>query len=351
MKRMKIPVETLKNAAHEILVGLGESPENAKVVSEILVRADMRGISTHGTYLLNVISMRREGGQINIPTNPEVVLDKEAVAVVDGNDGIGMVAANLALEIAMGKAEKYGVSMVLIRNANNVGCLGCYTQRAAENGKIAIMSSNAAPAMAPWGAAEKFLGTNPIAISIPAKTLNFTADMATSVVARGKIREALRNGKTIPDNWAMDPEGRPTTDPAKALEGSLMPIGGPKGSSLAMAVDIISGVLAGSGYGNKLKSFHVLEGPTGVGASCIVIDVSHFMDAESFKEMMEGYFQTVKNLKKAQGVEEIFIPGEIEHRKEKRSLEEGVEVSDKLANSLNELLKKVGSNLRIIDEN
>jgi LDH2 family malate/lactate/ureidoglycolate dehydrogenase len=251
----------------------------------------------------------------------------------------------------MEKAEKYGVGMVLIRNANNVGCLGCYTQRAAENGKIAIMSSNAAPAMAPWGAAEKFLGTNPIAISIPAKSVNFTADMATSVVARGKIREALRNGKTIPDNWAMDPEGRPTTDPAKALEGSLMPIGGPKGSSLAMAVDIISGVLAGSGYGNKLKSFHVLEGPTGVGASCIVIDVSHFMDVESFKEMMENYFNMVKNLKKAEGVEEIFIPGEIEYRKEKKSLEEGVEISDKLAGSLNELLKKVGSNLRIIDEN
>lgn len=346
---MKIPVETLKDAANEILVGLGENPENARIISEILVKADMRGISTHGTYLLNVISKRAEGGQISIPTEPEVILDKEAVAIVDGKDGIGMVAANMAMEIATKKAKHYGVGMVLIRNANNVGCLGCYTQRAAENGMIAVMSCNAAPAMAPWGAAEKFLGTNPIAISIPAKSVIFTADMATSVVARGKIREAFRNGKPIPDNWAIDSEGKPTTDPAKALEGSLMPIGGPKGSALAMAVDIISGVLAGSQFGNKLKSFHVLEGPTGVGASCIVIDISSFMDLESFKEMMNNYFLTVKNLKKAEGVEEIFIPGEIEFRKEKKSLEEGVEIDDNLAISLNQLLIKVGSKFRIID--
>ncbi|MGB9812125.1 MAG: Ldh family oxidoreductase [Thermovenabulum sp.] len=347
---MKIPVEVLKNAAKEILVGLGETEENACKISEILVRADMRGVSTHGTYLLKVISMRVEGGQLKVPTTTKIISDKDATVIIDGMDGIGMVAGHLALKIAIEKAKKYGIGMALICNTNNVGCLGCYTQYAAERGMIAIMSCNAAPAMAPWGAAEKFLGTNPIAISIPAKKVNFTADMATSVVARGKIREALRKGINIPENWALDADGKPTTDPKKALEGTLMPIGGPKGSALAMAVDIISGVLSGSGFGNQLKSFHILEGPTRVGASCIMIDVAHFVDLESFKELMSNYFNTVKALKKAEGVEEILIPGEIEYRKEQKSIEEGIEIDDKLALSINELLQKVGSDLRLISD-
>jgi len=347
---MNIPVEVLKNVAVEILVGLGETKENAKKIAEILVRADMRGVSTHGTYLLKVISMRVDGGQLKLPTTPEIISDKGAIALIDGRNGIGMVAGHLALELAMEKAKRDGIGMALIRNTNNIGCLGCYTQYAAEHGMIAIMSCNAAPAMAPWGAAEKFLGTNPIAISIPAKKVNFTADMATSVVARGKIREALRKGISIPENWALDAEGKPTTDPGRALEGTLMPIGGPKGSALAMAVDIISGLLSGSGYGNRLKSFHILEGPTGVGASCIMIDVSHFMELKNFKELMVNYFTTVKALKKADWVEEILIPGEIEYRKEQKSKENGIEVDDKLAITLNELLKKVDSNLRVISD-
>ncbi|KYO68081.1 Ldh family oxidoreductase [Thermovenabulum gondwanense] len=347
---MRIPVEVLKNVAQEILIGLGETKENAEVISEILVNADMRGVSTHGTYLLKVISMRVEGGQLKLPTLPKVISDKEATAVIDGMDGIGMVAGKMAVDIAVEKAKKYGVGMSLICNTNNVGCLGVYTQRAAKEGMIAIMSCNAAPAMAPWGAAEKFLGTNPIAISIPGKDTIFTSDMATSVVARGKIREASRKGIKIPDNWALDSEGRPTTDPEEALKGTLMPIGGPKGSSLAMAVDIISGILSGSGYGNQLKSFHVLEGPTRVGASAIMIDVSHFMELEKFKELVEGYFTAIKALKKAQGVEEILIPGEIEFRKEQKSLEDGIEIDDKLVITFDELLKKINSNIKLISD-
>lgn len=340
-------MEKLKLVTEDILRRLGESHENAKRIAEILVRADMRGVSTHGIYLLNVIAMRVEGGQLKLPTEVEVLYDEEATLLIDGKDGIGMVAGYLALEKAIEKAKKYGIGMALIRNTNNVGCLGCYTERAAEQGMMALMVSNAAPSMAPWGAAEKFLGTNPIALSIPGDGMNFTMDMATSVVARGKIREAQRKGVKIPEGWALDCEGKPTTDPEKALEGTLMPIGGPKGSALAMAVDIVCGLLAGSGYGNQLKSFHILEGPTRVGASCIVIDVSRFIDVAEFRRKMKNYFETVKNLKKACGVEEILIPGEIEFRKEGKSKKEGVEIDEKLASSINSLLIKLGSSLRL----
>jgi LDH2 family malate/lactate/ureidoglycolate dehydrogenase len=344
---MKVPVETLKNVTVEILLGLGETLENARKTAEILVRADMRDIPTHGTYLLNVIAMRAENGQLKIPTEAKVISEKDSTAIIDGADGIGMVAAQLALEVAMKKAKEYGVGLALVRNTNNVGCLGCYTECAAEKGFIAIMSCNAAPAMAPWGAAEKFLGTNPISISIPSKGINFTADMATSVVARGKIRAAARKGTSIPDNWALDPEGRPTTDPQKALEGTLMPIGGPKGSSLAMVIDILSGLLAGSGYGNQLKSFHVLEGPTRVGVSCLAVDIAHFMDLTTFKDLMSNYVETVKNLRKAYGVEEILIPGEIRRRNEEKSLKDGIELDEKTVLALNELVKKLGGKSEI----
>ena len=166
-----------------------------------------------------------------------------------------MVAGSMAIELAIEKAKQYGIGIVLIRNTNNVGSLACYTQKAAEQGMIAIMSCNSAPAMAPWGGAEKFMGTNPIAISIPADGVGFTADMATSVVARGKIRKAARNGIDIPDNWALDINGVLRQIQTKLLKARCYRWAD-QGSALAMAVDIISGLLAGSGYGPLLKSFH-----------------------------------------------------------------------------------------------
>jgi LDH2 family malate/lactate/ureidoglycolate dehydrogenase len=344
---MRIPVNTLKQGAEEILKYLGETPENAVKIADGLVKADMRGVSTHGTYLLSVISMRVQGGQLKLPTIPKIVSDSGATAIVDGMDGIGMVAGTAAIELAIEKAKQYGIGMVLIRNTNNIGSLAHYTQLAAKQGMIAIMSSNAAPAMAPWGGAEQLMGTNPMAIAIPGDEPGFTADMASSVVARGKIRKASRQGVSIPDNWALDEDGNPTTDPKKALKGTLLPMGGPKGSAIAMAIDIISGLMAGSGYGKSLKSFHVLEGPTGVGASCIVIDVSRFMDIDTFKELMAGYTDTVKNMKTASGFNEILMPGEIECHKEAKSMENGIEMDDQQIASLDEILAKAGSEIRL----
>lgn len=344
---MIIPVSTLKQGAVEILKYLGETHENAIKIAESLVKADMRGVTTHGTYLLKVISMRVEGGQLKLPTIPKVISDSGATAIIDGADGIGMVAGAAAIELGIEKARQYGIGMVVLRNTNNVGSLAYYTQLAAEQGMIAIMSCNAAPAMAPWGGAEQLMGTNPMAIAIPCDEPGFTADMASSVVARGKIRKAARQGIEIPDNWALDVDGNPTTDPNKALKGALLPMGGPKGSAIAMAIDIISGLLAGSAYGKSLKSFHVLEGPTGVGASCIVIDVARFMAVDNFKELMARYTDNVKNMKKANGFNEILMPGEIECHKEEYSLENGIEMDDQQAASLNALLAEAGSEIRL----
>jgi LDH2 family malate/lactate/ureidoglycolate dehydrogenase len=213
---------------------------------------------------------------------------------------------------------------------------------------IAIMSCNAAPAMAPWGGAEAFLGTNPFAIGIyTGQDLVFSADMASSVVARGKIRKAARNGETIPDNWAMDNEGNFTTDPNAALEGALLPMSGPKGSAIALAVDIMSGMLSGAQYAPNLKSFHTPEGATGVGASLIVLDINRFMELHVFQSHMEGYIESIKAMKKAKGFNEIFLPGELEYNKEQHSYKEGIQIDEKAVAAIDSLLEAIGSDKRL----
>ena len=341
---MKAAYQDLFDSAVKILTACGETEENAKITAQNMCRADARGIDTHGVYLLTPIWKRVKAGQLALPTKAVLEMDSGAVAIVDGGDGLGAVAGELAIRTAIEKAKQFGVSAVFIRNTNNIGSLACYTETAAKAGMIAIMGCNAAPAMAPWGGAEAFLGTNPIAIaSYTGDDCVFSADMATSVVARGKIRKAARNGEPIPDNWATDGEGNFTTDPNAALNGALLPMGGPKGSALALAVDIMSGILSGASYAPDLKSFHTPEGQTGVGASMVVVDVSHFQAPKDFARKMDAYRSDIKRLKKAKGFEEIYLPGEIEYNRERQSLTEGISVADGAVDAINEILATIGA--------
>ena len=341
---MRIAYQDLFDAAVKILISCGESAENAGIAAENMCRADARGINTHGVYLLGPICKRVKAGQLKLPTKAVVEKDSGAVAIVDGGDGLGAVAGELALRTAMEKAKQYGVSTVLIKNTNNIGSLACYTETAAIAGMIAIMSCNAAPAMALWGGAEAFLGTNPIAVACyTGNDCVFSADMATSVVARGKIRKAARNNEKIPDNWATDADGNFTTDPNAALNGALLPMGGPKGSALALAADIVSGILSGACYAPNLRSFHTPEGKTGVGASLIVMDISRFQPPVDFARKMEDYRSNIKGLKKARGFDEIYMPGEIEYNREKQSLKEGISIEDSEISNINKLVESIGA--------
>ena len=343
---MKVAYRDLFNGAVKILTACGENESNAEITAGNMCRADARGIATHGVYLLTPIWKRVKAGQLTLPTNAILAMDNGAVAVVDGGDGLGAVAGDLAIRTAIEKAKQHGVSAVLVRNTNNIGSLACYTETAAKAGMIAFMGCNAAPAMAPWGGAEAFLGTNPLAAaSYSGNDCVFSADMATSVVARGKIRKAARNGETIPDNWATDEEGNFTTDPNAALNGALLPMGGPKGSALALIVDIMSGMLSGASYAPHLKSFHEPEGKTGVGASMIVIDISRFQPLNVFAGKMDGYRSSIKGMKKAKGFEEILMPGEIEYTKEKKSMTEGISMDDTAVTAINEILSSIGAPL------
>lgn len=348
---MNVQPHRLKEIAAEILKGLGAAEEEALLVAECLVLADMRGIDTHGVHFLKLLADRIDAAMIQIPTELTLVKDDGSISLLDGGNGLGQVAAHRAMQISMKKAKELGVGLTFIRKTNHIGILAFYTLMAAKEGMVGIVMSNSAPSMSPWGGAEPFLGTNPISIAIPGGAGHpVVLDMSSSVVARGKIRRAERMKETIPLGWALDENGLPTTDPASALKGTLVPIGGPKGYGLALMVDVLAGMLSGSNYGPMVKTFHQLVGPTGIGALTMAIDIERVMPLDQFGRLMKSYVASIKQSKKAVGTSEIYLPGEIEFEKERKSLAEGIPLHDSIVYQLNQLLEKVRSPLRLKED-
>jgi LDH2 family malate/lactate/ureidoglycolate dehydrogenase len=346
---MKIEADKLKEAAIHILKGLKATDEESAIVAESLVQADMRGLDTHGVHLLGILSERVDAGMLQIPTDLKILRESDATALIDGANGLGQVAVHKAMTMSIKKARDFGLGCSLVSNTNNIGILTFYTLMAAREGMIGIVMSNAASAMSPWGGTEALFGTNPVSIAIPGGLEDpaMVLDMSSSVVARGKIRRAARLKEKIPEGWAFDETGASTTDAEKALKGTLMPIGGPKGYGLAMVVDILAGLLSGSKYGSEVVTFHQLMGPTGVGVFTLAIDIERFMGRDQFRKLVQAYFTTIKASKKADGVSRIYLPGEIEFEKEKKSMKEGIEVNEGTVKNLNLLLEKVKSPLRL----
>lgn len=337
---MKVSHTVLQSRIKELLIAVGENTENAETASYYMMLCDARGVTTHGSHMMNPICDRRAVGQLNFPTRLETLVDEDALTLIDGNDGLGQVAANYACELVARKARKSGIATVMLRNTNNVGALGPYVEKLARQGLVAFMCCNASPAMAPWGGMEQFMGTQPFAVGIyTGNDTVFSADMATANVARGKIRKALREGQSIPDTWALDKDGKATTDPKAAIEGIVLPMGGPKGSAIALTIDIIAGMLSGSNYAPNVKAIHYPEGKAGIGVSIIAVDIAHFMPLVEFEEKIQAYMESIRTMKKADGVDRIFIPGEIEQTRIKNSIAEGIELTDTAINAFNERLK------------
>lgn len=347
---MKIAVEHLKTVCTALLKALGATPREAEIVSENLVLSEMRGIKTHGINYLPKIAMRIEHNQLNVPTTLRTILDSGAVTHIDGNNGLGQVAAEEGMRQSITKAGQFGIGLSLIRNTNNVGSLAFYSSMAATEGMIGFCMCNSAPSMAPWGGAEPFFGTNPFSVSAPSgEDFSLVLDMATSIVARGKIRSALKANKRIPFGWALNNSGVPTENPAEAMQGTLIPIGGPKGYGMAFFIDLFCGLLSGSKYSRDLLTFHEPLGPTGVGATTLAVDIAHFMAMDRFNALIRDYIKAIRESKKADGVDRIYAPGEIEAEKQHISLLEGVDIDSVQAKEINDLLEKMNINVRIED--
>ena len=345
---MKIKPERLREVSVQILKGLNATQDEAELVADCLVRAEMKGIDTHGVHFLKLLSDRVDAHMIRIPTELKVVRDDGTTSILDGGNGLGQVAAHRGMKMSIQKARELGIGLTLVRNTNHIGILAFYTLMAAEEGMVGIVMSNSAPSMSPWGGAEPFLGTNPISIAIPGSSEGpVVLDMSSSVVARGKIRRAQRMKERIPLGWALDETGTPTTDPEAALRGTVLPIGGPKGYGLALMIDVLAGLLSGSQWGPNVKTYHQLAGPTGIGVFLMALDIERLMPLRQFKEQIKSYITSIKRTKKGEGVSQIYLPGEIELEREKQSLREGVEISTEVAKDLNTLLEKTKSPLRL----
>jgi len=338
---VKLPVESLKAATVALLKSRGATESEGQLVAENLLKAEMRGIATHGINFLPMIIERIDKGLLSVPTDVSIISDDDATTHLDGGNGLGQVAATRSMSSAVEKAKRYGVGMSLVRNTNHVGLLAFYTLQAAAEGMIGVCSCNSAPAMAPWGGAEAFFGTNPFSIACPSGSgVPIVLDMSTSVAARGKIRRAARMKQPIPEGWAIDEKGNPTNDPSAALRGTLLPIGGAKGSGLAFFVDLISGLLSGSKFARTVTTFHQPIEPTGVGVMCLAIDISRFMPLDMFGQLVRKHVMSIRSSARGAGVERIYLPGEIEAEREERSSGQWIEVEDAVCDSLEKLLRE-----------
>ena len=345
---MRIAADNLIEVIRTLLQAMGAEDREAQLVATVLVEADMRGIRTHGCAFVPLIAERCAYGLLNIPTRVKLISDEGAIAHIDGNNGLGQVAAAEAMQMCIKKARNHGLALALVRNTNHIGFLGYYTATAAAEGMIGVCATNAAASVAPWGGAEAFFGSNPLSIAAPvADGAPVVLDMSASLVARGKIRRARRLNQEIPLGWALDQSGSPTTDPAAAIRGTLLPIAGPKGSGLAFFIDLICGLLSGSKYGRDLLTFHKPVGPTGVGAMLMAVDIGRFMPLTRFETLLSEYATAIRNSKKAPGVERIFLPGEIEADRANASKSRGIEVDSQIAEKINQLLAEKNLSLRI----
>ena len=347
---MRVKADHLKKVGLELLQTTGIGLQEARLVTENLAAAEMRGVPTHGINLLPTIMERIAAGQMEVPTELTVIADEQAIVHIDGGNGFGQTAAAEGMRRCIEKARKLGVGFSLIRNTNNVGLLALYSLIAAREGMIGICACNGAASMAPWGGADPFFGTNPFSIAAPGGAGDpVVLDMSTTVVARGKIRRAARLKERIPLGWALDAGGVPTDEPEAAIRGTLVPVGEHKGYGMAFFIDLICGLLSGSSYGRAVRTFHRPEGPTGVGVMTMAIDIKRFMPFDRFAKLIDEHIRTIRTSTKAQGRERIYLPGEIEAEREHLNRNKGIEIDPPVVKAIDNLLEKAGLSVRLSD--
>jgi LDH2 family malate/lactate/ureidoglycolate dehydrogenase len=319
----------VESAAREIATAAGMTPADAAILAESLVDADLHGISTHGISRLNIYVRRIQRGLIDPRAELRIEHRLPAVLVVDACNGVGQPQAVKTLERLMPLARQYGVASATIRHSQHFGALSHYCNRAAAQDLILLAMTNCEPAMSPAGACEAFFGTNPIAVSFPTgKEFPLRIDMATSLVARGNIIAAQKAGRAIPEGWALDAEGRPTTDAAAALAGTVLAMADHKGSALAMMIEVFSGVLSGAAVGNEIGSMYKhMDRRQNVGHFFCLFDPAAFMDVQEMKRRLGDMIDRVKRCRRRPGVEEILMPGQREYRQAQHNRRSGIPVA------------------------
>jgi LDH2 family malate/lactate/ureidoglycolate dehydrogenase len=335
-----ISAEDLTSWAAELLAAAAFPRPTARLVAESLAAANLRGVDSHGVQLLPYYVAQVKRGDMDANAEGRIVSESGACLLYDGANGVGQQVASVCCGHAVRLARKRGISIVVARDSNHFGAAAFWGQKISAAGMIGIVMCNASPIVAPWQGKQPRLGTNPICISVPGPWL---LDMATTTVANNRIFKALMNGEeTIPAGWAVDSDGVPVTDTAAAIRGMPMPLGGYKGSGLAMMVEMLCGVLSGGAMSGDVGGIRIEGKPTRISQTFVAIDAGRFMPVDEFRQRVEWLVNTVKSAAPATGYGEVMVAGDPEWRAEAERRQNGIPLGDGTWQCLMEIAARLG---------
>jgi LDH2 family malate/lactate/ureidoglycolate dehydrogenase len=335
-----VSAEDLTSWAAGLLEAAAFPRPTAHLVAESLVAANLRAVDSHGVQLLPYYVEQVERGDMDASAEGRVVSESGACLLYDGANGAGQHIASVCCGHAVRLARKHGIAIVVARESNHFGAAAYWGQKISAAGMIGIVMCNASPIVAPWQAKEPRLGTNPICMSVPGPWL---LDMATTTVANNRILKALVNGEeTIPAGWAVDSDGVPTTDTQAAIRGMPMPLGGYKGSGLAMLVEILCGLLSGGAMSVDVGGIRIPGKPVRASQTFIALDAGRFMPAEEFHRRIEWLVNAVKSAVPAKGYTEVLVAGDPEWRAEAERRQNGIPLGDGTWACLVDIAAKLG---------
>ena len=334
---MKVSAPTLKKKIIDIFKKYKLTSKHAKISADIIINAELVGASSHGLSRLKMYIDRIKKKVIN--SSPKIKIKKisKSISLVDADNSIGFVGADLGIKQAIKNAQSSGIGMVAVKNSGHYGLSSFYANQAIKKNMIVFCFTNAPPALAPYGAKKILFGTNPICFGSPSGTkIPFILDTSVSIINRGKIRLAAKLGKKIPPNAALNKFGKPTTIAKEAIEGVQLPIAGFKGSGLAWMVDILSGVLTGASHGGKVKDpFDDFSGPQNVGHFFIVFKSNIF--SSDYKKRIKENINRIKKLPKIKGIKKILHPGETKFNNFKKNKVKKIYIDPKIFKEIESL--------------
>jgi LDH2 family malate/lactate/ureidoglycolate dehydrogenase len=327
------------------LAAAGIPPEDAKQVAALMAEADARGGDAHGVFRLPQYVKQIQNGAVNPRPDIRIVSNQPGTALVDGGNALGHLVMKRATELAIEKASQCGIAWVGTRRSNHAGPAQLYPRMVAAQDMIGLYfcvgNTNLVP---PWGGTEALLSTNPIAIAVPAfRHPVISLDMATTNTAFGKIRLKAQRGEPMPEGWMIDRLGKPLTDPKRASEGFLLPIGGAKGYGLALMIGLLAGTLNGAAFGREVVDYTVdSKTPSNTGQSIVAVNIAAFADVQSFKEQVDEVWDVMKSSPTLPGVDEVRLPGEHSEEIYRERMAHGVPLSDAQRKVLDELADRLG---------
>ena len=317
----------LNKIIREIFINHGLNKNHASISTNALINAELVGAYGHGLARLKMYCDRIKKKLINPKPNIKIKNISKSISLIDANNSIGFVAADIAIKKAIKNASKTGIGLIAVKNSGHYGLSGYYAEQAVKKNLVTMIYTNAPPAVAPHGSLKSLFGTNPICFGTPTGSkIPFILDTSISMINRGKIRVAARNNQKIPEGVALDKFGKPTTDAKKALEGVQLPIAGFRGSGLAWMVDILSGVLTGGNHAGRVKDpFEDFTGPQNIGHLFITFKTNLFV--KNYNKRIKDNIKKIKRLPKIKGVKEIMYPGQNKYNRYKLNSKKEIKIS------------------------